>query len=199
MPLGTPVARRPLPIISFPASQFSAGRPFALPSAGCLALLPRSQSYRLAGPRDDLPAAAISHGFVSEDNMTEVPAPRPAERVEKPWGYEEIFAIVEGRYIGKILHVASGESLSLQWHHDKDETILVLSGQVVFDVGISEDDLRAVPVAPGEAVHMSPRLLHRVRALSDAVLVEASTAVPGWREDVVRLEDRYGRSGTSAP
>jgi mannose-6-phosphate isomerase len=90
-----------------------------------------------------------------------------------------------------------GESLSLQWHHDKDEIIMVLSGQVEFDIGMSEDGLRAVPVAPGEAVHVSAGLLHRVRALSDAVPVEASTAVPGWREDVVRLEDHYCRSTSS--
>ncbi len=64
---------------------------------------------------------------------------------------------------------------------------------------MSEDDLRTIPVAPGEAVHVPPGLLHRVRALSNTVLAAASTAVPGWREDVVRLEDRYGRSGTQAP
>jgi mannose-6-phosphate isomerase-like protein (cupin superfamily) len=131
--------------------------------------------------------------------MTEQPSARPVERVDKPWGHEEIFAIVEGSYVGKTLHVAGGESLSLQWHHDKDETMAVLSGQVEFDVGISEDSLRTIPVAAGEVVHVPPGLLHRVRALSDAVLVETSTAFPGWREDVVRLEDRYGRTGTQAP
>lgn len=127
------------------------------------------------------------------------PAARRNERVDKPWGHEEIFALVEGSYVGKTLHVSQGESLSLQWHHEKDETIAVIAGQVEIDLGTSEDDLRAVPVAPGEAVHVPPGLLHRVRALSDAVLVEASTAAVGWREDVVRLEDRYGRSGTQAP
>jgi len=131
--------------------------------------------------------------------MTARPSAEPVERVDKPWGHEEIFAIVEGSYVGKTLHVAGGESLSLQWHHEKDETLTVLSGEVEFDLGMSEDDLRTVPVAPGEAVHVPPRLLHRIRALSDAVLIEASTAAPGWREDVVRLEDRYGRSGTQAP
>ena len=54
-------------------------------------------------------------------------------------------------------------------------------------------------MAPGESVHIPPRLLHRVRALTDSVLVEASTAAPGWQEDVVRLDDRYGRRGTQAP
>ena len=125
--------------------------------------------------------------------------PKPAARVDKPWGHEEIFAQVEGSYVGKTLHVTGGESLSLQWHHEKDETIAVISGQVEIDLGMSEETLRSVTVAPGASVHIPPRLLHRVRALTDSVLVEASTAAPGWQEDIVRLEDRYGRTGTQAP
>jgi len=127
------------------------------------------------------------------------PRPHPIERVDKPWGHEEIFAVVEGRYVGKTLHVRSGQSLSLQWHHDKDETIAVLSGRVEFDLGHSSDDLRTTAAGPGETVHVPTGLWHRVRAVTDSVLVEASTAVSGWRDDVVRLEDRYGRGGTSAP
>jgi len=134
-----------------------------------------------------------------EGHVTDQRATRRSERVDKPWGHEEIFAHVEGSYVGKTLHVSGGESLSLQWHHEKDETIAVLSGQIEIDLGSGVDDLRAVPVAPGESVRIPPGLLHRVRALSDAVLVEVSTAVPGWREDVVRLDDRYGRSGTQTP
>ena len=131
--------------------------------------------------------------------MNDRPEVRPSARVDKPWGHEEIFAHVEGSYVGKTLHVTGGESLSLQWHHEKDETIAVLSGRVEMDLGSSEDTLHAVPVAPGEAVHVPAGLLHRIRALTDAVLVEASTAAPGWQEDVVRLDDRYGRRGTHAP
>jgi mannose-6-phosphate isomerase-like protein (cupin superfamily) len=131
--------------------------------------------------------------------MTDVPEVRPSTRVDKPWGHEEIFARVEGCYVGKTLHVNGGESLSLQWHHEKDETIAVISGQVEIDLGTSEDTLHPVTVAPGESVRIPPGLLHRVRALTDSVLVEASTAAPGWQEDVVRLEDRYGRTGTQAP
>ena len=131
--------------------------------------------------------------------MTDVPEVRPSTRVDKPWGHEEIFAQVEGCYVGKTLHVNGGESLSLQWHHEKDETIAVISGQVEIDLGTSEDTLHPVTVAPGEAVHIPPGLLHRVRAITDSVLVEASTAAPGWQEDIVRLEDRYGRTGTQAP
>ena len=131
--------------------------------------------------------------------MTDLPGPVPRVRVDKPWGHEEIFAQVEGSYVGKTLHVTGGESLSLQWHHEKDETIAVLSGEVEIDLGTSADSLRAVVLGPGDAVHVPPGLLHRVRAISDAVLVEASTAAPGWQEDVVRLEDRYGRTGTHTP
>jgi mannose-6-phosphate isomerase len=126
-------------------------------------------------------------------------AARPAEHVDKPWGHEEIFALVEGSYIGKLLFVSAGESLSLQYHHAKDETIALVSGQVEIDLGDSVDTLRAVSLSPGDSVHVTPGLLHRLRAVEDSVLVEASTAAPGWREDVVRLDDRYGRLGTTAP
>jgi len=128
--------------------------------------------------------------------MTE---PRTSERVDKPWGHEEIFAVVEGSYVGKTLHVNAGEALSLQYHHVKDETIAVLSGQVQIDLGPDESSLRTVDLPAGSSVHVPPGLLHRVRAVRDAVLVEASTAGPGWREDVVRLDDRYGRDGTNKP
>jgi mannose-6-phosphate isomerase len=126
-------------------------------------------------------------------------AVRPAERVEKPWGHEEIFALVEGSYVGKLLFVTAGESLSLQYHHIKDETIALVSGQVEIDLGSSADTLRAVSLSPGDSVHVLPGTLHRLRAVEDSVLVEASTAESGWREDIERLEDRYGRLGTTAP
>jgi len=124
---------------------------------------------------------------------------RPAEHVDKPWGHEEIFALVEGSYVGKLLFVSAGESLSLQYHHSKDETIALVSGQVEIDLGSSPDTLRAASMSAGDAVHVLPGMLHRLRAIEDSVLVEASTADSGWREDVVRLEDRYGRLGTTAP
>jgi mannose-6-phosphate isomerase len=125
--------------------------------------------------------------------------PRPAERVDKPWGHEQIFAVVEGRYVGKLLTVNAGESLSLQYHEQKDETIALVSGRAELDLGTAADSLRSIALAVGTSVHVRPGLLHRLRALDDSVLVEASTADPGWREDVVRIEDRYGRDGTSAP
>lgn len=125
--------------------------------------------------------------------------PRATERVDKPWGHEEIFALVEGSYVGKLLHVRAGESLSLQYHHAKDETLAVVQGRVEVDLGPTADTLVAVTLSPGESMHLPPGVLHRLRALEDSVIVEASTAAPGWREDVVRLEDRYGRHGTTAP
>jgi mannose-6-phosphate isomerase len=126
-------------------------------------------------------------------------AVRRSEHVDKPWGHEEIFALVEGAYIGKLLHVSAGQSLSLQYHHLKNETIALVSGRVEIDLGATADTLRAVSLSPGDSVHVPPGLLHRLRAVEDSVLVEASTADPGWREDVVRLEDSYGRHGTTAP
>jgi mannose-6-phosphate isomerase len=135
--------------------------------------------------------------------VTKEPSPetavRPAEHVDKPWGHEEIFALVEGAYVGKLLFVKAGQSLSLQYHHAKDETIALVSGQVEIDLGASAETLRAVSLSPGDSVHVLPGTLHRLRAVGDSVLVEASTADPGWREDIVRLEDRYGRLGTTAP
>ena len=122
-----------------------------------------------------------------------------SEHVDKPWGHEEIFALVEGAYIGKLLHISAGHSLSLQYHHAKDETIALVSGHVEIDLGTATDTLRAVSLSPGDSVHVLPGVLHRLRAVEDSVLVEASTAAPGWREDVVRIEDRYGRLGTTAP
>ncbi len=125
--------------------------------------------------------------------------PHGAQRVDKPWGHEEIFAAVEGAYSGKLLHVSRGESLSLQYHRQKDETIALLSGRVEIDIGADADHLRRVALSPGQSVHVTAGVLHRLRAVEDAVLVEASSAAPGWREDVVRIADRYGRSGNSGP
>ena len=119
------------------------------------------------------------------------------KRVEKPWGYELIWAVTE-RYVGKILHVNKGESLSLQDHHRKDETILMQSGRLLFETrGVDEKgELRKIEMTPGDVFHITPGTLHRMTALEDCDLVEVSTPE---LDDVVRLEDRYGRKGTSAP
>jgi mannose-6-phosphate isomerase-like protein (cupin superfamily) len=118
----------------------------------------------------------------------------PVRRVDKPWGHEEVFALVEGRYCGKALHVTAGHALSLQYHERKDEVIAVQSGRATLEVGESEDALETIELEPGERVHLPAGVRHRITAVTDVVLLEASTTE---LDDVVRLEDRYGREGTS--
>jgi gluconokinase len=122
-----------------------------------------------------------------------------AARQEKPWGHELIFAAVDGKYAGKIIHVNAGQSLSLQYHNEKEETISVISGEALVQHGPAADQLVDEHFGTGDTIHLPPGVLHRITAISDLDFAEASTASPGWREDVVRLEDRYGRSGTTAP
>jgi mannose-6-phosphate isomerase len=122
-----------------------------------------------------------------------------AARQDKPWGYELIFAAVDGKYIGKIIHINAGHSLSLQYHLRKEETMSVLSGEALVQYGPSPGQLTDRRFGAGDTIHLPAGVLHRVTAISDLDFAEASTADPGWREDVVRLEDRYGRAGTSAP
>jgi mannose-6-phosphate isomerase len=122
-----------------------------------------------------------------------------APRQDKPWGHERIFADVEGSYAGKIIHVKAGHSLSLQYHRDKDETIYLLSGAALIQYGPSDGDLTEQSFGPGDTLHVPAGVVHRITAVSDIVFAEASTAQPGWRDDVVRLKDEYGRTGTSAP
>lgn len=112
------------------------------------------------------------------------------ERVEKPWGHELIWAHTD-RYVGKILHVKAGQALSLQYHARKDETIHVLRGTLRFFVGASREELREVTLEEGESFHVTPLTVHRMEAVTDVDILEAST--PDL-EDVVRLEDRYGRA-----
>ena len=122
-----------------------------------------------------------------------------AARQDKPWGHELIFAAIDGKYIGKVIHVNAGHSLSLQYHHEKEETISVTSGEALIQYGPSADQLTDRRFGAGDTIHLPAGTLHRITAISDLDFAEVSTACPGWREDVVRLEDRYGRAGTSAP
>jgi mannose-6-phosphate isomerase len=117
-------------------------------------------------------------------------------RVDKPWGHEELFALVDGRFCGKAIHVTAGHALSLQYHERKEEVISVQSGRLSVEVGRSEDALEVFELEPGESIHLLPGVRHRVTALVDTVMLEASTTE---LDDVVRLEDRYGRQGTNAP
>jgi mannose-6-phosphate isomerase-like protein (cupin superfamily) len=128
----------------------------------------------VSGPRD-------LHGFT----------PR---RVEKPWGWELIWAETD-RYVGKLLFVRAGEALSLQYHERKDESWLVHEGRARLELGEVGGRLEAVEIRPGDAFRYRPGTVHRVTALEDTLVIEVSTAD---LDDVVRVEDRYGREGTSA-
>ena len=120
--------------------------------------------------------------------------PRTIQHVPKPWGYELIWA-KSGRYVGKILHVNQGESLSLQYHEIKEETLFVVSGELKLTIEF-DGDRRIIPLRTGEAFHVPPRLIHRMEAVIDTDVAEVSTTE---LDDVVRLEDRYGRTDTKAP
>ena len=126
---------------------------------------------------------------LSESGAT---ASRTAARfVEKPWGHERIWADTEA-YVGKILHIEAGESLSLQYHNRKDETIHVLTGRLRFQAGPSPDALEDMVLEPGESFRITPGTVHRMEALETCDVLEASTP---HLDDLVRLEDRYGRTG----
>ena len=135
--------------------------------------------------------------------------------VPKPWGHETIWASNE-KYVGKILHIKAGHALSVQYHNLKDETIHLLSGKMIYRVGAMEDggsridaaagsrpqppgakpSLTVVQLNAGESFRNEPGTIHQMEAVTDCVLLEASTP---HLDDVVRLSDRYGREGTSAP
>jgi mannose-6-phosphate isomerase len=113
-------------------------------------------------------------------------------RVDKPWGYEIRWAIT-ARYLGKVLHVNKGEALSLQYHERKDEWLLVSEGAVDIEIGALDGKLEKARMRKGDSVHIPPRTRHRITAVEDADIFEVSTPEI---DDVVRLEDRYGRAGT---
>lgn len=110
-------------------------------------------------------------------------------RVEKPWGHELIWADTD-LYVGKVLHVKAGHALSLQYHEKKDETIHLWRGRMKFWVGPSADRLELIEMAEGDSYRVTPGTVHRMEAITDVDILEASTA---HLDDVVRLEDRYGR------
>ena len=109
-------------------------------------------------------------------------------KVEKPWGYELHWAKTD-RYVGKILHINAGQALSLQYHNRKEETILLWSGRMVFEIE-QNGSLKKVELKPGERIHVAPKTVHRMTAVEDCDIFEVSTPE---LDDVVRLEDRYGR------
>ena len=110
-------------------------------------------------------------------------------RVDKPWGYELRWAKTD-RYVGKVIHVDGGQALSLQYHNVKDETIMVWNGRILFE--IEEAGKRVIrEMSPGDCVRVTPGTVHRMTAIEDSDIFEVSTPE---LEDVVRLEDRYGRA-----
>ncbi len=120
--------------------------------------------------------------------MSNAEADQVPYRVDKPWGHELIWARTD-RYVGKILHIEAGHLLSLQYHERKDETIHVLRGRIVFRVQ-DNDELVERAMRPGESYHVTPRTVHQMEAVETSDLLEVSTPE---LDDVVRLEDRYGR------
>jgi len=114
------------------------------------------------------------------------------KRVEKPWGHELHFALTE-MYVGKILFIRAGESLSLQYHERKDESVYVLSGRLRLTSG-GAGGLAETIVEPGGTFRVTPGTWHRFAADEDTTLIEVSTPE---LDDVVRLEDRYGRTSSS--
>ena len=116
--------------------------------------------------------------------------------VPKPWGHETIWAHTD-RYVGKILHVKAGEKLSIQYHEKKDETVYLLHGEMRYWVQLPGDtELRDQLLVAGESFRITPLTIHAIEAVTDIDVLEASTPE---LDDVVRIQDRYGREGTSAP
>lgn len=114
--------------------------------------------------------------------------PQRGTKIEKPWGHELIWAQTD-RYVGKILHVRKGEALSYQYHKIKDESISLLNGSVELETEV--DGRRGTTrLRPGDCVHIPPGTRHRMLALEDCDILEVSTPE---LDDVIRLEDRYGR------
>lgn len=121
--------------------------------------------------------------------MSEKPTAK-IERTEKPWGYELLWAHTKD-YVAKVLFVRAGESLSLQYHEKKEETMYFESGEAVMETGPSQDRLEKFVFQPGEVFHIKPGTLHRLQARTDCRIFEVSTP---HLQDVVRLKDNYGRT-----
>ena len=118
-----------------------------------------------------------------------------ARRVEKPWGHELIWASTE-RYAGKLLVIEAGQRLSLQRHEIKDESILVVSGRLELTLEDASGAIQVEELGPGDHRHVPPGRIHRFSALERCELIEVSSPE---LDDVIRLEDDFGRQGTTAP
>ena len=114
--------------------------------------------------------------------------PVSVKRVPKPWGHETIWALTD-RYCGKVLHIKAGHALSVQYHNKKDETVHLLSGKLVYWVKL-DGEMRDMKLEAGQSFRITPGTVHYMEAITDCDVLEASTPE---LDDVVRLEDRYGR------
>ena len=115
--------------------------------------------------------------------------------VKKPWGYEIWYAWTD-QYVGKIIHVDKGHKLSLQYHDFKDETSYLLKGRMNLTKGTDPEHLTVTVIEVGHAWRNRPHEIHTIEALEDSDVLEVSTP---HLDDVIRLQDAYGREGTSAP
>ena len=155
---------------------------------------PRTKPRKQAGARQrpkavKRSASSRKRGSPSRSGRLEV------VKVPKPWGHETIWAQSD-RYVGKILHINAGQELSVQYHNKKDETVHLLSGELVYRVQSDADLLEDVQLKLGESFRITPGTIHQIVALTDCDVLEVSTPE---LDDVVRLSDKYGREGTSAP
>ena len=132
--------------------------------------------------------------FRRHDHSTLMSGRVTITHVPKPWGHETIWARTDV-YVGKILHIKAGEALSVQYHNVKDETIYLLSGELIYRVW-DGDHPQDVDLKVGDAYRVTPGTIHQMEAVTDCDILEVSTP---HLDDVVRLEDRYGREGTNAP
>lgn len=138
-------------------------------------------------------------------DQTNGTGPVEIRTVPKPWGHETIWAATAG-YVGKILHIKAGHALSVQYHNVKDETVYLLSGELVYRVQEGDarqggtaargDAMTDMKLKRGEAFRISPGTVHQMEAITDCDILEVSS---NHLDDVVRLKDRYGREGTSTP
>jgi mannose-6-phosphate isomerase-like protein (cupin superfamily) len=144
------------------------------------------------GNDDDCPSCLVSLYFATTSialaGLEGGPVPDVPYKVDKPWGHELVWARTD-RYVGKILHVKAGHILSLQYHNRKDETMHLLAGELILRTQ-PDSDLVERRMRAGESVHIPPKLIHQIEAVVDSDVLEASTAD---LDDLVRLEDRYGR------
>ena len=111
-------------------------------------------------------------------------------KTEKPWGYELLFALTP-KYAGKVIFVKKGHRLSLQYHEKKDETLYIYEGKALLDIEEGSEHMVSKEVCAGQSIAVPPFTKHRLKAIEDTTFLEASTPE---LEDVVRVEDDYGRA-----